>query len=186
MVSVFNVKTYEPKPSDKFLFDTNILIFLYNSLNPDLDRDETKTKLYSDFMSKIINAKATIYLTSLNLAEFVNVLLTREYNIKKQIFGDTYSRKKDFRASEDYKYAISQIKPIVNNILKIFEKINDSFEELLIDEMVNNLKIDFNDEYYNYFCNFNNIKLLTDDLDYKFLNSPLEIVTANENYTFNN
>ena len=71
-------------------------------------------------------------------------------------------------------------------MLKNFEKINDSFEELLIDEMVNNLKIDFNDEYYNYFCNFNNIKLLTDDLDYKFLNSPLEIVTANENYTFNN
>lgn len=182
MVSVFNVKTYEPKPSDKFLFDTNILIFLYNSLNPHLYRDETKTKLYSDFMSKIINAKATIYLTSLNLSEFVNVLLTREYNIRK----DTYSRKKDFRASEAYKETISQIKPIVNNILKNFEKINDSFEELLIDEMVNNLKIDFNDEYYNYFCNFNNIKLLTDDLDYKFLNSPLEIVTANENYTFNN
>lgn len=182
MVSVFNVKTYEPKPSDKFLFDTNILIFLYNSLNPHLYRDETKTKLYSDFMSKIINAKATIYLTSLNLSEFVNVLLTREYNMRK----GTYIRKKDFRASEAYKEAISQIKPIVNNMLKNFEKINDSFEELLIDEMVNNLKIDFNDEYYNYFCNFNNIKLLTDDLDYNFLNSPLEIVTANENYTFNN
>lgn len=51
MVSVYDLKTYKPKSTDKFLFDTNILVFLYNSLNPDLN--ETKSEVYSNFMACI-------------------------------------------------------------------------------------------------------------------------------------
>lgn len=53
MVSVYDFKTYKPKSTDKFLFDTNILVFLYNSLNPDLN--ETKSEVYSNFMAEIGN-----------------------------------------------------------------------------------------------------------------------------------
>lgn len=180
MVNVFNVETYEPKPTDKFLFDTNILVFLFNSLNPKME--DNKPQIYSDFLRKILNVNATIYLTSLNLSEFINVLISREFQIKKAQPNFEYSNKKDFRNSSDYNYAISEIKPIVKNMLKNFKKISDNFEELSIDNLVDNLKIDFNDEYYNYFCNYNDLKLLTDDFDYNCLNSPLDIITANKKY----
>ena len=179
MVNVYNIATYQPSPTDKFLFDTNILVFLYNSLNPDLKAID-KSKLYSAFLSKIVKAQSLLFLTSLNLAEFVNVLISREYKIKKKIYGDSYDKKLNFRNSVDYKYAIEQIKPIIRNMLNSFTKLSDNFEELIIDDLINDIRIDFNDEYFNYLCNYNNIKLITDDIDYSLLNSPLEIITANE------
>lgn len=178
MVRVYDISNYKPKSTDKFLFDTNVLVFLYNSLNPDLQ--EVRSDIYSNFFSEIIKAGSTMYLTSLNLAEFVNVLISREYNIKKQYKNDSYQKKRDFRNSEDYKYAIEQIKPIIRRMLSTFIKLNDSFEDLAIDDLVNNIIIDFNDEYFNYLCNYNDIKIITDDADYLSLNSPLEIITANK------
>lgn len=179
MVKTYDVKTYLPKTSDKFLFDTNILIFLYNSLNPDLS--ETKSDLYSDFLAKIVKAGASLYVSSLNLAEFVNVIISREYNIKKDCHSGVYLKKIDFRNSPDYTYAIEQIKPMVKRILNTFNKISDSFEELAIGDLVDELIIDYNDEYFNYLCNYNEFKIVTDDADYKKLNSPLEVVTGNKN-----
>lgn len=178
MISVYDLKTYKPKSTDKFLFDTNILVFLYNSLNPDLN--ETKSEVYSNFMAEIVKSGATIYLTSLNLAEFVNVLISREYNIKKQGKDDSYQKKRDFRNSDDYTYAIEQIKPIIRRMLSTFTKLSDNFEELAIENLTNDIKIDFNDEYFNYLCNYNDIKIITDDVDYSLLNSPLEVITANK------
>ena len=178
MVKVYSIETYKPKSTDKFLFDTNILVLLYNSLNPDLA--ETKSDIYSNFMAKIIKSGATIYLTSLNLAEFVNVLISREYNIKKQYKNEDYQKKRDFRNSEDYFYAIEQIKPIIRRMLSTFVKLSDNFEELIVDNLIDDIKIDFNDEYFNYLCNYNNIKLITDDTDYVVLSSPLEVITANK------
>lgn len=178
MVKVCDLSTYQPKSTDKFLFDTNILVYLYNSLNPDLN--ETKSEVYSNFMAEIVKSGATIYLTSLNLAEFVNVLISREYNIKKQSKGENYQKKRDFRNSDDYSYAIEQIKPIIRRMLSTFTKLSDNFEELAIDDLTDNIKIDFNDEYFNYLCNYNDIKLITEDIDYSLLNSPLEVITANE------
>lgn len=178
MVKICDLSTYKPKSTDKFLFDTNILVYLYNSLNPDLN--ETKSEVYSNFMAEIVKSGATIYLTSLNLAEFVNVLISREYNIKKQSKGENYQKKRDFRNSDDYSYAIEQIKPIVRRMLSTFTKLSDNFEELAIDDLTDNIKIDFNDEYFNYLCNYNDIKLITEDVDYSLLNSPLEVITANE------
>ena len=66
-------------------------------------------------------------------------------------------------------------------MLNSFTKLSDNFEELAIDDLTDNIKIDFNDEYFNYLCNYNDIKLITDDADYSLLNSPLEIITANSN-----
>lgn len=181
MVNVYDIKTYNPKPSDKFLFDTNVLMFLYNSLNPDLSNSTDKSDIYSEFLSKIVKVESSIYISSLNLAEFVNAIITREYNIKKNSHSGGYSKKLDFRNSPDYVYAIDQIKPMVKRILQTFNKINDSFEELAIDNLVNDLSIDFNDEYFNYLCNYNDFKIVTDDADYKKLNSPLEVITGNNN-----
>ena len=76
MVKVYDIRTYKPKSSDKFLFDTNVLVLLFNGLNPYID--DIRSEVYSDFMDKIIKSGATVYLTSLNLAEFVNALISRE------------------------------------------------------------------------------------------------------------
>lgn len=180
MVKVYDIRTYKPKSSDKFLFDTNVLVLLFNGLNPYID--DIRSEVYSDFMDKIIKSGATVYLTSLNLAEFVNALISREYRIKKgDRSEDEYQRKRDFRNSKDYIYAIGQIKPIIRQMLNSFTKLSDNFEELAIDDLTDNIKIDFNDEYFNYLCNYNDIKLITDDADYSLLNSPLEIITANSN-----
>lgn len=95
MVKVYDIRTYKPKSSDKFLFDTNVLVLLFNGLNP--NAEDIRSEVYSDFMDKIIKSDATIYLTSLNLAEFVNVLITREYRIKKgNRSEDEYQKKKRF------------------------------------------------------------------------------------------
>lgn len=179
MVKVYDIRTYKPKSSDKFLFDTNVLVLLFNGLNP--AAEDIRSEVYSDFMDKIIKSDATIYLTSLNLAEFVNVLITREYRIKKgNRSEDEYQKKRDFRNSNDYIYAIGEIKPIIRQMLNSFTKLSDNFEELAIDDLTNDIKIDFNDEYFNYLCNYNDIKIITDDVDYSLLNSPLEVITANK------
>lgn len=89
-------------------------------------------------------------------------------------------KKRDFRNSNDYIYAIGQIKPIIRQMLSNFTKLSDNFEELAIEDLTNDIKIDFNDEYFNYLCNYNDIKIITDDVDYSLLNSPLEVITANK------
>ena len=180
MVQAFDIDKYTPTKKDEFLFDTNVLVFLYNSLNPDIN-DERIGK-YCNFLNKIINAGSKIYITSLNLAEFANVLLKIECGIKKCFYPKGSNIKKQFRESGDYNNALQAIKPIIKSIIRDFEKISDCFDELNIEDMSDNLSIDFNDEYFNYFCNHKELKLVTDDYDYASLNSPLIILSANQKY----
>lgn len=182
MTNVYDIKNYEPQPKDKYLFDTNVLVFLYNGYNPDLIKDASKSDVYSAFLDKIIKANAQIYVSALNLSEFVNVIVSRAYLVEKKNHPkEQYDKKRHFRKSPSYESVMNFIRPTTKSILKTFSKINDSFIELDTDKLLKELKYDFNDEYFVYLSEYKGFKIVTDDKDFKYLSAPIDIITGNKN-----
>lgn len=182
MTNIHNIATFNPQAQDKYLFDTNVLVFLYNGYNADLVKDARKSDIYSDFLDKILKVNAQIYVSSLNLSEFVNVIVSREYKIEKRNHpGEFFDKKTHFRQSSSYTGVMNFIKPATKRILKTFSKIDDSFTMLDTDKLINELENDFNDEYFGALSELKGFKIVTDDADFRHLNSTVEIITGNQN-----
>ena len=49
-MSVIDINNYIYSSDDKFIIDTNILLYLYNSYNQDLEHDKSKFMKYADLL----------------------------------------------------------------------------------------------------------------------------------------
>ncbi len=181
-MSVIDINNYIYSSDDKFIIDTNILLYLYNSYNQDLEHDKSKFMKYADFISDLLQQNAQIFISALNLTEFINVIIQREFKLnKKESHSSTYQFKTDFRPSNAYRDTINAIKNIIPVMLKSFTKINDSFEKVNLDDIFVYSEIDFNDEYFVKLVKINNLKFITHDRDFKVYVTDIDIITANKN-----
>ncbi len=167
--------------TDRFFFDANIWVFLYQPLG---DSQTQKTSVYSAILKEILNKNCDIYISSLILSEFFNVILRHEFNILKST-NPTLDFKRDFRPSPQYISIINNIINITKNqIFNIAKRIDDKFSEIEIEDLFYSLeKSDFNDKYYIEMCLKNNYILITDDADFNNSPKPLNIITANRRLT---
>ena len=154
--NIHDIESYLPESSDKYLFDANVLLYQYYNFYS----HRNYTRKYSKFFKEIIEKRAKLFLSSLILCEFVNAYLRNEAKVAGFV-GDQY--KKEFRVSQAYKNLIDELEPIVKkSILGLFNRINDDFESINIDDLFLNLKeSDFNDEYSIHLCRKHNLKLVT-------------------------
>jgi len=184
MVKFLDIKNTQPQENDKYLLDTNVIAFLFNSYNVDVAAVRSKFNTYGDFLDKALKANAEIYISSLNLSEFINMIVRREYNIearKEENKSVKYDFKTHFRQSEAYKEVMEHIKSVIPSILNTCQKIDDNFSCIDIHGMIKTLENDFNDEYFAYLSSQENLKLVTDDGDFKSINLPIDIITGNRN-----
>lgn len=168
-----DINNYTPNAEDVFFIDSNIWIYLLdiNCIVESSKANDKKVEKYSTFIEKLKENNIEIVLLSMSISEIYNIYIR---NLSKRYYdlnGIQYSEnrfKKIYRPSRqfnnDNKFIINNIK---NNILPLVKVVNDNFDDLDINKVLNTrADYDFNDNYYMRFCEKNNYKILTNDKDF--------------------
>ena len=177
-----NVKELKIGFSDQFFFDTNIWLLLFGTVADFESKDQSA---YSKLLEDLITRDNPIFVTSIIISEFANVLLRRDFNqwvsTNKLVNQDF---KKNFVGTTVYKDSVILITNSINKILKLpnLVRVSDSFHNLKTDNILENFKVvDFNDSYIYELAVANNYKVVTNDTDFQKLNSKIDIITTRVN-----
>lgn len=179
MNNIISIDNYEPNQKDRFLFDTNIWMYLYCPLG---NYKKVVISKYDAFLKRAIQKKSSIVLTSLVLSEFFNAYLRLEFNLLKAKEPDRYKDfRRDFKTSKSYNKLMITIKSTCqNHILKLGKRIEDRFSSIDINELLKNIQLhDFNDKYYIALAGYEDLKIVTDDKGFKKNILDIQILTAN-------
>lgn len=165
-MNITQIKDYSVKSGDVFFFDTNVWMCIFGPL---AGTRKAKQKAYSNLLKAIQTARASIFVSSLILAEYVNACLQISFKMWKRLPENVMASdfKRDYRGTEDYKETLKDLKGQVRDILHLAEKTPDNFNAVDVLEFFNMIDIDFNDAYYIELCNkhSNKMILVTDDKD---------------------
>ncbi len=156
---------YKVSENEQVFIDTNILIFLFS---PDfVSSNERNIEQYSKILEILLEKDAKLHISSIVVSEFINRILRIGYEKNRDKYPDF---KKDYRNSSEYKETLKLILKELKKILKISHKINDDFDEFDILSWYQkdiNQDLDFNDLHIAYLVEKNNLKLLSNDSDFK-------------------
>lgn len=165
--------------NDQFFFDTNVWLLLFGTV---ADFQKKEQQSYSKLLENLLTRDGNIYITSMIISEFSNVLLRRDFYQWKDInnFHDK-DFKKDFVGTVQYKNSVQTISIAIKKILglPVVEIVGDNFNAISIDKILENFKtIDFNDSYIIELAILNKYRIVTNDGDFKKLNINVDIITA--------
>lgn len=139
-------------------------------------------RVYSNLLKSIQSSRATVYINSLVVSEYMNRSLRLNYNVWKGqelAAGNRFVEyKKDFRATEDFENAHQAASAEMSDILSIAHRRPDDFNALNMDAIIRAKGMDFNDAYYAQFCKLNRLILVTDDKDLQECPLDITILTA--------
>ncbi|MGB0454354.1 MAG: hypothetical protein ACPGJV_11650 [Bacteriovoracaceae bacterium] len=174
-----DIQSYTPTSSDKFLIDTNVLLFLYCPLG---NYQQFIIQKYSSFFNDMVNAGSTLYISSQILSEFINVYLRLDFKIFQNQSGNSGAiYKRDYRSSARFGPTVAALVNTLNNqVFNVVQKLDDNFANISASNILSNIdKIDHNDAYYAELVAGTGIKVLTDDKDYEIYKTTHEIFTGN-------
>jgi len=180
MSKILDIRHYQPVTSEKFLFDTNIWIYLYYPMG---DYDNHKARNYANFFQRARNVHSTLLTSALIISEFINRCLRFEFAILQEKEPDKYiDFKKDYRATDKFLEDMELIRSIIQKkILNRTKRIDDNFsridESLLFDNVDTNF--DFNDKMHQLMALSNESSIVTEDADFLTPESHITIITAN-------
>lgn len=164
-----DIHTYAFSEKDKLLIDTNVWLHIYaDKTNP-----SPTTKVYSQAFDAILQANSPIFIDVIIFSEFISNY-ARLRNLKG---GKNFKKFRDSKA-----YPLAEIAQIAANILQHCQRIQNSFETIKLENLLNSFiqaKVDFNDQLIIEICKANQLTLITDDSDFK--NADCSILTANQN-----
>lgn len=165
--------------TDQFFFDTNIWLLLFGTVGDFQIKDQ---KAYSKLLEDLITKDKPIFIASVVISEFANVLLRRDFEQWVSVEKIVNARFKiDFVGTKRYQYSVTTITKSINKILKLpnIQPIPDSFHCIGKENILNNFKIvDFNDAYIFELSKMNNYKIVTNDKDFQKLDSKIDIITT--------
>ncbi|MDE6207686.1 MAG: PIN domain-containing protein [Muribaculaceae bacterium] len=174
MAKVERIRDFKVKSGDCFFFDNNVWMFLFSPIS---GAKEYQQRVYSNLLRNIQTARATIFINSLIVSEYINRSLRLNHSIwqdRERRSGNRFvDYKHDYRGTEDFDNAQEEAYNEMSDILSIAERKPDDFNALKLDEVMKAKGMDFNDAYYAYFCKLNRLILVTDDKDLQ--SSPLDI-----------
>lgn len=172
-MDIFHPNSYIIQKDDKFIFDSNIWIKLmpsFNSLTNKKDAEE-----YSNLLQRILDNGCKIGILNIEISEIFNVFMREQSKI---FFNGTFGNyKKDYRPTSQFEADKNLILGEIENLIfNIGEKVNDSFEIIEIDKILDTSRsdYDFNDNYMYRFCEKNKYIFVTHDRDYSNF-SDLEV-----------
>lgn len=177
-MKTIDLKKFNVGPSDKFLFDTNIWIYLYA---PIAGTDAALQSKYAQLLKEIISRGATVFITSVIVSEYVNRSLRIAFNNWKRANGlFNADFKRDYRCTKEYESDLNAVKIEVKAILasnSVSQK-PDNFHNINIDDIFNRMSenCDYNDAYIIKTCEQDNIILVSNDKDFQNLNSPVKLI----------
>ncbi len=157
---------------DKIFIDTNVLMFVLYPTN-----NQQKSLRYIRKLSTLQQWQCQMYINSLVVSEFINVILRLDFNQLKQQDPQTYSNfKRDYRNTQNYNDTLQFAITELDKFCKIYDikHINDGFDEInIVSLYTNGYNFDFNDLIIAENVCSNGFKLLTDDRDFQSLNVDL-------------
>lgn len=169
---------FVPKQSDTITFDSNILIkLLYPAMC-----ENTPITAYIDLYAKILAAKSSLIISSIQISEFVNRCIRFQFALYKEAqVNPNMDFKKDYRNTADYKNSMTAILDIIQtDIIPNYTFIDDGFSCMQKDEIFRyGFSYDFNDSILYEIARQNNAILVTDDADFANYGSKVKIVTNN-------
>ncbi|MCP9200550.1 PIN domain-containing protein [Gramella sp. GC03-9] len=179
-MAIIKIQNYRAKFGDQFFFDTNIWLLIYGPVANYQKKDQ---KEYSKFLAEIITRNYPIYITSMVISEFGNVILRRDFRqwADNQVNNPSPDFKKDFIGTQDYIGSVQDIKQLIQDILAlpIVTKIPDDFNNLDINSILNHFDlVDFNDSYISILAEKKKYKIVTNDKDFQKLKDSVEIITT--------
>ncbi|CRZ34601.1 PIN domain-containing protein [Herbinix hemicellulosilytica] len=177
---IINAANYTPTSNDRLFFDCNVMMYIFYTAGSYSNND---IRIYTNIFNNAIRNKASIFIPSIFISEFVNSYIQAEYKryIRiNQLDKETFKFKYDYRQTDDYKDTIQDVSNIINNqLLIIGHKLDDIFSEIDISNIFNNEQtFDFNDRYYIELAKKNNLKIITNDSDF-YIDENVDIITYN-------
>ena len=176
-MATLNIETYKIGYTDQFFFDTNVWLLLFGNLASYQKKDQ---KEYSKLFKESLQRDIPIFISSMVLSEFVNVLLRLDFNQWKTKFSEPKDFKKDFGLTTEYKNSVQNIKILLKSILELpnIHLISDSFNGINKENLLNDFDIvDFNDAYIIELARNNKYKVVTNDKDFQKLDFKIDIIT---------
>lgn len=178
-MDIVKIANHKVSPLNSYFFDTNVWLFIYG---PVAGTNVRKQDAYSALLRDIIDLKATIYISSLVLAEYINAVLRIGFlNWKQKTRNTTADYKRDYRPTEDYNNTLKDAISQIEDILKITQKKPDDFNSINISDVLGRMsnKADFNDVYIAKACECrSSVKLVSDDTDLQSLGINVMLITA--------
>lgn len=163
MIDVSSI--YKIKSTDQVFIDTNILIFLFSPSY--VNSNYYQIEKYSAVFAYLVKNKCKLYINSHVVSEFINRCLRIDFDNNYNINNDK-NYKKDYRGSVEYVKTIQIVLKELKKFLKLAKHINDDFVSFDITSAYNSTKeSDFNDLMIADTVKKNNLKLLSDDRDFK-------------------
>ncbi|WP_281310665.1 type II toxin-antitoxin system VapC family toxin [Flavobacterium flavigenum] len=178
-MATINIETYKIGYTDQFFFDTNVWLLLFGNLANYQKKDQ---KEYSKFFKESLQREIPIYISSMILSEFANVLLRVDFKQwkTKNKFTESKDFKKDFGITPDYKKSVKNAKELLQSILDLpnIHLISDFFNGIDKETILKDFDIvDFNDAYLVELIRNNKYKVVTNDKDFQKLESKIDIIT---------
>lgn len=128
----------------------------------------------------VIQQKNTIYITGIQLSEFVNRCIRFQYDLYRNENPDVQDFKRDYRDTDDYRDSMDAIMEIVSDIMTQFVQLSDDFHLMQKDALLKKVySFDFNDAMIAMMCKNSKSVLVTDDKDYINFVSDISLVTNN-------
>lgn len=177
-MKTIDLKKFNTSPSDKFLFDTNIWIYLYA---PIAGANAALQAKYARLLKEIISRNATIFITSTIVSEYINRSLRIAFgNWKKANNLASADFKRDYRCTGEYKSDLNAVKIEIKEILanKCVSQKPDNFHNINIDDLFGRMDdgCDYNDAYIIKTCEQDNTILVSNDKDFQNLSSPVKLI----------
>jgi len=176
-IGSFNLSTLDKTVS--FILDTNILYFVHSGY---YSSTNSKNIAYSNLLQQIISNGNALFVTSLNLQEFIFGIENKEYELHLNTTGKNRKgfTKKDFRKDVTLRAGVhSKVKTALTEIKAAYELCNIDVTTKSIENFV--------DDYLKYFydpmdylvvdaTNKKDIIYITDDTDFQS-DSRVEVLT---------
>lgn len=178
MAKVTKIKDYKVTSGDVFFFDNNVWMFLFASI---AGVGGAKQKAYSSLLADIQAARATIFISSLIISEYMNRCLRLRHKQWEERTGKINTDyKKEYKLTSDFKDAVETVKAEIRDIMKLCLKTSDNFNVIEVDEVFKKVgDCDFNDAYYVEMCKLGKYKLVTDDSDLINVPDKIDVITYN-------
>ena len=97
-MSNLHASLYVPKEEDIFLFDTNILIYIFYPV-----MNSFSTKTYVTLYTQALKNKCTLVLPAIQLSEFINRCIRFQF----ELYRDTQDKNAIIDFKKDYAYIVT-------------------------------------------------------------------------------
>ena len=171
----YEINQLDQLASEKFFFDTNILLYLFYSHTVDW-----ASRSYSNLYMQMLNRGMRMYIDNTVLSEFINRVIRIEYDMKMKMSPDEVMPFKRYRDTEEGQHTVNHANNLVKNILKFIMIDGEVMDKMDIQSILIVDSLDYNDKIIEHLCESKGYVLVTNDIDFK--ESEIDILSAHRGF----